>query len=155
PLADELDLQARGQLRRRDHPAHGDLEGPVLSVDGQEHAFDEGDASARPAGERAAQPLPEGPAGAPARNAGALPQAQGESNGRLPADGGAGADLLCALSRPVGVGRAPERGVPLLRAFLRRRPLDLRPGRARSDLRATDPDGHHYVRAAEADTNYG
>ena len=46
PVADELDLQARGQLWRRDHPAHGDLEGAVLSADRQEHAVDEGDAGA-------------------------------------------------------------------------------------------------------------
>ena len=55
PVADELDLQARRQLWRRDHPAHGDLEGPVLSADRQEHAVDEGDAGAPAAGERAAQ----------------------------------------------------------------------------------------------------
>src|SRR5207244_4797495 len=116
PVADELDVQARRQLRRRDHPAHGRVEGAVLPPYRQEHAVDEGDAGASAAGERAPQQVPEGRAGAPARNARALQEAQGEPDGWLPADGRAGPDLLRALPSAVGIGRAPEFAVSVFRA---------------------------------------
>ena len=46
PLADAPVLRVHPQLRRGDHPAHRDHEGPLLPADDQEHDVDEGDAGA-------------------------------------------------------------------------------------------------------------
>src|SRR5262245_9389883 len=155
PGVAQLDLQARRELWRRDHPAHGGVEGPVLSLDREEHALDEGDAGPSAADQLASQQVSEGPPGAPARDAGALPEAPRESNGRLPADDRSDPYLLRALPGAVGVGRATGLAVPVLWTSLRLRSLDLRSGGARSDLRAARAHGYHDVRAAEDDADDG
>src|SRR5438034_10999993 len=97
----------------------------LLPARRQEHAVDEGHAGAATSGQRAPQQVPERPAAAAEGNARALPQVQGEPDGRVLADGRPDPDLLRPLPGAVGLRGAAEREIPLRRAVVRGRPLDL------------------------------
>src|SRR5262249_17589142 len=55
PVAHELAVRSRLQLRHRDHSPHGPVESPLLSAYGVEHALDEIDAGAPAADQCTAQ----------------------------------------------------------------------------------------------------
>ena len=92
------------QLRRRDHPAHGDHEGALLPAHREEHAVDEGDAGASSRRSTAPLEVQERYRQAPAGDDGAVPPARREPARRLPADDRADPDLLRALRGAVRRG---------------------------------------------------
>src|SRR5262249_33589300 len=130
-------------------------EGAVLSADDQEHDVDEGDASAAAPDQCHPLEVQERRAEDAAGNDGPLPDAQGQSARRLPADDRADSYLLRALRGAVGVRGTAEPTVHLLRTNLRHRLVDLRPGGARSDVYPSAVDGGIDVHPAEDDPRDG